>query len=90
MPKKSKSAVDPYFRKNHQDVNRTEHLIKITMEALFKNVQRGKEIGNVIGNNSLLIVEKGRRNGEGFLGDCIVFRVVGRGDQPSPIEDQGV
>ena len=55
MPKKSKSAVDPYFRKNHQDVNKTEHLIKITMEALFKNVQRGKEIGNVIGNNSLLI-----------------------------------
>ena len=54
MPKKSKSAVDPYFRKNHQDVNRTEHLIKITMEALL-NVQRGKEIGNVIGNNSLLI-----------------------------------
>lgn len=25
-----------------------------------------------------------------FLGDRIVFRVVGRGDQPSPIEDQGV
>lgn len=47
--------VDPNYRKNHQDVNRTEHLVKITMETLLKNVQRGKEIGNVIGNNSLLI-----------------------------------